>query len=124
MQLGGNIDRRFNGGVAGFLMVLLVLGMWLHYGIAAVAFPAFINAILTGVLTALVVHALPGSLHTESFDLEDLVRGLTFSSKIARDLGYDLPWDEVKETLHGPALARTRVVRAGPAGRFGRGAGR
>jgi alpha-mannosidase len=40
---------------------------------------------------ALVVHALPGSLHTESFDLEDLVRGLTFSSKISRDLGRPLP---------------------------------
>jgi hypothetical protein len=40
---------------------------------------------------ALVVHALPGSLHTESFDLEDLVRGLTFSAKIARDLGRPLP---------------------------------
>ena len=39
----------------------------------------------------LAVHALPFSLHTESLDLEDLVRGLHFSSQIARDLGKPLP---------------------------------
>ncbi len=31
----------------------------------------------------LVWHALPGSLHTESLDLEDLVRGMRFSSDLA-----------------------------------------
>jgi alpha-mannosidase len=40
---------------------------------------------------SLAVHALPGSLHTESFDLEDLVRGLGFSSQIARTCGRPLP---------------------------------
>lgn len=40
---------------------------------------------------SLAVHALPGSLHTESFDLEDLVRGLNFSSKIARECKLPLP---------------------------------
>jgi hypothetical protein len=30
-------------------------------------------------------------MHTESFDLEDLVRGLGFASKIARDCGHSLP---------------------------------
>jgi alpha-mannosidase len=40
---------------------------------------------------SLAVHALPGSLHTESFDLEDLVRGLGFSSQIARKCGRPLP---------------------------------
>ena len=40
---------------------------------------------------SLMVHALPGSLHTESFDLEDLVRGLGFTSKIARECGNPLP---------------------------------
>jgi hypothetical protein len=39
----------------------------------------------------LAVHALPGSLHTESFDLEDLVRGLGFASKIARENQRPLP---------------------------------
>ncbi len=39
---------------------------------------------------SLAVHALPGSLHTESFDL-DLVRGLGFSSEIARKCGRLLP---------------------------------
>ncbi len=40
---------------------------------------------------SLAVHALPFSMHTESLDLEDLVRGLHFSSQIARDLGKPLP---------------------------------
>ncbi len=40
---------------------------------------------------SLAVHALPFSLHTESLDIEDLVRGLHFSSQIARDLGRPLP---------------------------------
>ena len=34
---------------------------------------------------------VPGSMHTESFDLEDLVRGLGFASKIARECGNPLP---------------------------------
>ena len=40
---------------------------------------------------ALAVQALPFSLHTESCELEDLVRGLQFSSQIARDYGQPLP---------------------------------
>jgi hypothetical protein len=40
---------------------------------------------------SLAVHALPFSMHTESLDIEDLVRGLHFSSKIARDLDMPLP---------------------------------
>lgn len=39
---------------------------------------------------ALAVHALPASLHTESLDLEDLVRGLHFSAQIDRDYGLPL----------------------------------
>ncbi|KFC59586.1 hypothetical protein FEM08_16350 [Flavobacterium gilvum] len=35
------------------------------------------------------VHALPASMHTDAFELEDYVRSLWFSSKIARD--YKLP---------------------------------
>ncbi|NLY00612.1 MAG: hypothetical protein GXY83_31330 [Rhodopirellula sp.] len=35
----------------------------------------------------LVWHALPGSLHTESLDLEDLVRGLRFSGELSRSFG-------------------------------------
>lgn len=44
------------------------------------------QAIRNGELTA---HALPFSIHTESLDLEDLVRGLHFSAQIDRD--YNLP---------------------------------
>jgi len=35
----------------------------------------------------LVWHALPGSLHTESLELEDIVRGLRFSSGLSRTFG-------------------------------------
>jgi alpha-mannosidase len=40
---------------------------------------------------ALGVHAAPFTLHTESFDLEDLARGLHYSAQIARDHGRPLP---------------------------------
>lgn len=40
---------------------------------------------------AIVVHALPFTTHTESLDYEDLVRGLNYSSKIARTYGLPLP---------------------------------
>ena len=41
----------------------------------------------------LVWHALPATTHTESLDLEDLVRGLRFSSELSRSLGLPLPRD-------------------------------
>jgi hypothetical protein len=41
----------------------------------------------------LVWHALPATLHTESLDLEDLVRGLGFSSRLSRRFGMPLPRD-------------------------------
>ncbi|MEI7729292.1 MAG: polysaccharide lyase family protein [Verrucomicrobiota bacterium] len=40
-----------------------------------------------------VVHALPFTTHTESLELEDLVRGLAFSTRITRDYGLDAPRD-------------------------------
>ncbi len=40
---------------------------------------------------ALAIQALPFSLHTESCDLEDLVRGMRFASAIARKYGRPLP---------------------------------
>ena len=40
-----------------------------------------------------VVHALPFSTHTETLDLEDLVRGMVFSSQLSREFGLDLPRD-------------------------------
>jgi hypothetical protein len=39
----------------------------------------------------LAVHALPFSLETESLDLEDLVRGMEFSSRLCRSVGIDIP---------------------------------
>ncbi len=41
----------------------------------------------------LVWHALPASLHTESLDLEDLVRGMDFSSALSRQFDMPLPRD-------------------------------
>lgn len=41
----------------------------------------------------LAFHALPFTTHTESLDLEDLVRGLGYSSTLARSLGLPLPAD-------------------------------
>ena len=38
-------------------------------------------------------HALPFTTHTESLDLEDLVRGMGFSSRLARSLDLELPRD-------------------------------
>ena len=40
-----------------------------------------------------VVHALPFTTHTETLEPEDLVRGLTFSSRISRALSLPLPRD-------------------------------
>ncbi|MBI4325176.1 MAG: family 20 glycosylhydrolase, partial [Chloroflexi bacterium] len=39
------------------------------------------------------VHALPFSTHTELLELEDLVRGLGFASRLAREAGLPLPRD-------------------------------
>ena len=41
----------------------------------------------------LVVHALPFTTHTETLGLEDLVRGLGFSSRLSRRFGLELPRD-------------------------------
>jgi hypothetical protein len=40
-----------------------------------------------------VVHGLPFTTHTELLEAEDLVRGLGYSSRLARRLGLDLPRD-------------------------------
>ncbi len=40
-----------------------------------------------------ITHALPFTTHTESLELEDLVRGLGFSSRVARMAGLPLPRD-------------------------------
>ena len=41
----------------------------------------------------LVWHALPGTTHTESMDLEDFVRGMGFSSQLSRQFGMPLARD-------------------------------
>lgn len=39
------------------------------------------------------MHALPFTTHTELLELEDLVRGMSFSSKLARSMDLELPRD-------------------------------
>jgi hypothetical protein len=46
------------------------------------------KAVRSGMIVA---HGLPFTTHTESLDYEDLVRGLTYSSSIAREFGLPLP---------------------------------
>ncbi len=40
-----------------------------------------------------VVHALPFTTHTELLEVEDMVRGLGYSSRLTRELGLALPYD-------------------------------
>ena len=62
----------------------------------------------------LVWHALPGSLHTESLDLEDLVRGMRFSSDLARQTGTPLPLDaKMTDVASHTWILATILKRAG-----------
>ena len=62
----------------------------------------------------LVWHALPGSLHTESLDLEDLVRGMRFSSDLARQSGMPLPLDaKMTDVASHTWILATMLKRAG-----------
>ena len=45
-------------GLFGWIMLLVLLGAWLHYGFSAVAGPALLNALLSAILTVLVCNAL------------------------------------------------------------------
>ena len=59
-------------------------------------------------------HALPFTTHTESLDLEDLVRGLGFSSRMSRSLGQPLPRDAKMTDVPSHAWALpTILTRAG-----------
>ncbi|HOW69255.1 MAG TPA: glycoside hydrolase family 38 C-terminal domain-containing protein [Phycisphaerae bacterium] len=59
-------------------------------------------------------HALPFTTHTESLDLEDLVRGLGFSSRMSRSLGQPLPRDAKMTDVPSHAWALPTVLsRAG-----------
>ncbi len=64
----------------------------------------------------LVWHALPGTTHTESLELEDLVRGMGFSSRLARQFGQELPRDAKMTDVPSHAWALpTILARAGVA---------
>lgn len=55
-------------------------------------------------------HALPATTHTESLDLEDLVRGLRFSSGLSRSLGQPLPRDAKMTDVPSHAWALPTVL--------------
>jgi len=62
----------------------------------------------------LVWHALPATLHTESLDLEEFVRGMAFSSRLARSLDLPLPRDaKMTDVAAHMWLLPTVLARAG-----------
>ena len=45
-------------GLVGWVILLIVLGLWLHYGISQIAWPSLFNALLSAVLTVWVCRAV------------------------------------------------------------------
>ena len=61
-----------------------------------------------------VVHALPFTTHTELLEPEDLVRGLGYSTRLARDLGLNPPRDaKMTDVPEHAALMATLLRHAG-----------
>ncbi|MCP5537528.1 MAG: hypothetical protein H7A51_15005 [Akkermansiaceae bacterium] len=76
-------DQRFKWTIAGWPMQANILG--------PLQDPARKEKIEQGLRDgAFAVHALPATIHPESMDLEDLVRGFSYSSRVARTYGLPL----------------------------------
>jgi len=61
-----------------------------------------------------VVHALPFTTHTELLEPEDIVRGLGYSTRLARELGLDLPRDaKMTDVPEHAAMMATLLQHAG-----------
>jgi alpha-mannosidase len=61
-----------------------------------------------------VVHALPFTTHTELLELEDLVRGLGYSTRLAEELGLNLPCDaKMTDVPEHAAMMATLLGHAG-----------
>ncbi len=61
-----------------------------------------------------VVHALPFTTHTELLEPEDLARGLGYSTRLARELGLELPRDaKMTDVPEHAALMATLLKHAG-----------
>jgi alpha-mannosidase len=61
-----------------------------------------------------VVHALPFTTHTELLEPEDLIRGLGYSTRLARELGLDLPRDtKMTDVPEHAAMMATLLQHAG-----------
>ena len=45
-------------GVVAWIVLLIVIGVWLHYGLGQIAAQAFVNAMITSVLTVLLAYAI------------------------------------------------------------------
>lgn len=58
-----------------------------------------------------VVHALPFTTHTETLEIEDLVRGLGFASRLSRSVGLDLPRDAKMTDVPGHSWIIPTVLK-------------
>ena len=68
-------------GLVGWVVVLVVVGMWIHYGAAAVAWPALLNALLTALLTVWLNNLL---LRPELASLIGLLVGILVGTILCR----------------------------------------
>jgi hypothetical protein len=48
-------------GLFGWVVLLLLIGVWLHYGVRAIALPALVTSLLSAVLTVLISMRYPPS---------------------------------------------------------------
>ncbi len=62
-------------GFVGWVMLLVVIGAWLHYGTSAIALPALLNAMLSSILTVFACNAL-------KFPIIDTVLGLVMGTLV------------------------------------------
>ena len=58
-----------------------------------------------------VVHALPSTTHTELLELEDLVRGMVFSSRLSRAVGMPLPRDAKMTDVPGHTWVLPTILK-------------
>jgi hypothetical protein len=54
LQTAAAINTGLLLGGVGWLAVLVVVGLWLHYGIRTIALPSLFTSLLTGILTVLI----------------------------------------------------------------------
>ena len=73
-------------GLVGWIFVLVVVGMWLHYGSSVIFWPALVNALLTGLLTAWVNNVVRNQVLAT---LIGILVGLLIGTLLCRFCGRD-----------------------------------